>query len=97
MGLPLTISAADAEVHAVVGFHALEILPRKSLPYRGVELLRFPWDATSARRLDRVLRVLRTLRRVMPGVVARWPDARRRQRAAVDRVSARYRSGSASK
>jgi uncharacterized protein (DUF2236 family) len=57
----------------------------------------FPWDATRARRLDRVLRVLRTLRRVMPGVVARWPDARRRQRPAVDRVSARYRPGSASK
>lgn len=38
----------------------------------------FPWDEKRARRLDRTLRFLRAARRMMPDVVARWSQSRRR-------------------
>jgi uncharacterized protein (DUF2236 family) len=37
----------------------------------------FPWDERRARRLDRTLRFLRASRRLLPDVLARWPQARR--------------------
>lgn len=37
----------------------------------------FPWDERRARRLDRTLRFLRASRRLLPDVLARWPQARK--------------------
>jgi uncharacterized protein (DUF2236 family) len=40
----------------------------------------FDWSADNQRAMERCLRVLRRARRVIPDVVALWPEARRRNR-----------------
>ena len=48
------------------------------LPDHIREAYGYSWNDRRAKRLERVLRVVKTLRRVTPEFVARWPHARRR-------------------